>query len=175
MNSQTTIISLFAIFMKMVRWTRQRIVELLILLELAFVSNLFTSENNTVEINEEQAFSFNSCTVLSYTDRILNLHIEIVLNTSNFNNTVVHTHKTYRNIDKLNVLREISDHFVKSSLSVKNCIIIVELPLVYLGMWQMMVFNTHKQELIPFHLVGISYYGCSDKQNKTLHKNEVSH
>ena len=66
--------------MKMVRRTRQRIVELLILLELAFVSNLFTSENNTVEINEEQAFSFNSCTVLSYTDRILNLHIEIVLN-----------------------------------------------------------------------------------------------
>ena len=150
----------------MVRRSCQRIAELLILLELAFISNSFESENNIAEISEEQAFLFNSCTVLSYTDRMFNLHIEIVLYASNFNKIVVHTHKTFQNIDKLNVLREISDHFAKSSLNVKNCIIIVELPLVYIGMWQMMVFNTHRQELIPFHLVGISYYGCSDKQNK---------
>ena len=150
----------------MVKRTCQRITELLILLEVVFISTSFKSENQTVQISEEQAVLFSSCTVISYTDRMLNLHTEIVLNASSFDKTVIRTRKTFQKIDKLNVLREILDHLAKSSLSVKNCIIIVELPLIYLGMWQMLVFNTHRQELIPFHLVGLFYYGCSDKQNK---------
>ena len=149
----------------MVKRTCQRITELLILLEVVFISTSFKSENPTVQISEEQAVLFSSCTVISYTDRMLNLHTEIVLNASSFDKTVIRTRKTFQKIDKLNVLREILDHLAKSSLSVKNCIIIVELPLIYLGMWQMLVFNTHRQELIPFHLVGL-FYGCSDKQNK---------
>ena len=150
----------------MVKRTCQRITELLILLEVVLISTSFKLENQTVEISKEQAVLFSTCTVISYTDRMLNLHIEIVLNASNFDKTVIHTRKTFQMIDKLNVLRGILDHLAKSSLSVKNCIIIVELPLIYLGMWQTLVFNTHRQELIPFHLVGLFYYGCSDKQNK---------
>lgn len=150
----------------MVKRTCQRITELLILLEVVFISTSFKSENQTVQISEEQAVLFSSCTVISYTDRMLNLHTEIVLNASSFDKTVIRTRKTFQKIDKLNVLREILDHLAKSSLSVKNCIIIVELPLIYLGMWQMLVFNTHRQELIPFHLVGLFYYGCSESKIK---------
>ena len=150
----------------MVKRTCQRITELLILLEVVFISTSFKSKNQTVQISEEQTVLFSSSTVISYTERMLNLHIEIVLNASNFDKTVIHTRKTFEMIDKLNVLRGILDHLAKSSLSVKNCIIIVELPLIYLGMWQMLVFNTHRQELISFHLVCLFYYGCSDKQNK---------
>lgn len=90
----------------MVKRTCQRITELLILLEVVFISTSFKSENQTVQISEVQAVLFSSCTVISYTDRMLNLHTEIVLNASSFDKTVIRTRKTFQKIDKLNVLRE---------------------------------------------------------------------